>query len=802
MPRPHLARFFGSWGCIAACLLAALACTSPLRALAQSDAACPNTRPIAEARLLAPGADVTVRGIVTVPTGALSVDRSFALQDATGGLYVYRQAGVGQRLAIGDEVCVTGQLTIYHGLLELMPRTAGQIVRLSQGASPAAHSVQPGDVGKTNEGRLISVAGTISDLAERRFRVDGASVYAYETTGISFAGLREGCPVTVTGLSGSYDGPQVWPRAQADIVPGPCAAGALTPTATPLACPDAYVWQLQGPGDASPFDQDARFRCLEACVTGVTADGFFVQSLAPDGDPRTSDGIYVYRFGGWRNPRNLAPGDQVELRGFGVQEFYGQTEIVKLKNDTEAAYRVTGACELPAAAPITALSNPQADPVTHFEPFEGMRVSLSFDGSVVGPTQRYASRYPAGDPEFTLALRDSPFYGQRILAATLPADRGTLSLSGGLGADLPDVGTFDRVAAEGLTGILAYQFGRYVLLVDDPAPLRVEDVPTEPAAPAAIGPNEFALCSYNVENLFDHVDDGDGDVGDWSPPDEAAFLAAVAADAGVIRAALQGCTVVGLQELEGKDAVWAALAQAMGPGYRYDYFESADVRDITVGVLYDATRVTLRRAEQPQTCGPVDYQVTYRHAVGPRSRPDPCAAGTYPVFDRPPYLADFIVRDARGERTLDVRVIVVHLKSKRGEEAENLPRRVAQARFVNSLLTEPNSVALGDFNDTLGSEPLVQFRGRVNLWERYVAPADRYSYIYQGRGEAIDHFVLTPGLERYYLPGRAARVNADFPERRAAGRSSDHDPLLMRFAFGPTGVTEALLGAVAGAVRR
>jgi hypothetical protein len=32
--------------------------------------------------------------------------------------------------------------------------------------------------------------------------------------------------------------------------------------------------------------------------------------------------------------------------------------------------------------------------------------------------------------------------------------------------------------------------------------------------------------------------------------------------------------VVGLQEVEGKDAVWRALAEAVGADYRYDYYEA------------------------------------------------------------------------------------------------------------------------------------------------------------------------------------------------------------------------------------
>lgn len=778
--------------------LAHLAPTPP----ANSQGACPAAQPIRIARQQALGATVTVRGTVTVPTGAFNTDRSFALQDDTGGLYVFRTEGIGQALAVGDDVCVTGRLAEYHGLLELMPGSPAQIVRLGRATVPAPVAMAPKAIGKANEGLLITATGTVSGIGDRRFRLDGAVVYVYATTGISLAGVRDGCRATVTGFSGHYDGPQLLPRTQNDIKLVECPA---QPTPTPVVvCPDIAVAQLQGSGTATIFDTDARFRCLDACVTGVAADGFYVQSLTPDDDPRTSEGIYVYRYGEWTNPRGLTPGDRVTLRNFGVQEFYSETEIVKLPNDSEATYTITGRCDLPAAGAIPPLADPETDPNTLYEPFEGMRVSLSFAGSVVGPTARYASRHPAGDPEITLADQASPFYGQRILATQLPANRGTIALSGGLGVDLPNVGTFDLISAEDLTGVLAFRFGRWVLLVDDSAPLRVQDMP-EPSNPEApLQPDEFALCSFNAENLFDAVDDLDGDMGDWTPADGETFRAWIAQRGRVIREQLQGCTVIGLQEVEGKDAVWAALAQATGPQYRYDYFESMDARDITVGILYDASRVQLRGSDQPQRCGPIDYQVNYAYAIGPRGRPNPCIAGSYPLFDRPPHLVDLTVRDAAGMHSLDLRVIVVHLKSKRGDETANLPRRIAQASFVAGLLTAPNSVALGDFNDTLSSQTLAQFPGTVNLWLRHVAPADRYTYIYQGRAEAIDHFVMTPGLEAYFLSGGPVHINADFPDMRLMsttdGRSSDHDPLFVRFAFRPAGVSEALIGAVMGAM--
>ncbi len=764
---------------------------------------CPGARPIAEVRGLPVNLRATVRGSVTVPTGALTAGQSFAVQDATGGLYVYRSKGIGQALAVGDEVCVTGKLTEYHGLLELVPASPAQVTRLGAGKTPQPQVIEPGKISEATEGRLVSMTGPVSRLGDRRFRVGDAAIFLEKQAGISTAGLTEGCSATVIGLSAAYDNPQIWPRSQADVIPGDC---------TPAPCKGLAIRQIQGSGAASPFDGKRDLACLTGCITGVTADGFFIQSPQPDADPKTSVGIFVFRYSGWTNPRGLRPGDLVELRDFDVQEYYGQTEIVGLEADTGAVYRVTGRCDLPEAVPVPPLTDPAADPASVYEPFEGMRVTLSFDGAVTGPTTRYVSRYPAGDPEIALVDRGSPLYDRRIFAqegttdavSSLPAGRGMVYLTGGSGVDLPDVGTGDRVSATNLTGVLAFQFGRYVLLIDDPAPIRVEDAPDVLDAEAAIGPEQFAVCTMNLENLFDAVDDSDGDFGDWAPLDQAGFEAQLNKRAAAIREDLRGCTVVGVQEVEGKDAVWEALARAVGPDFRYDYFESADVRDITVGVLYDARRAILQRSEQAQACTPTDYLVDYTAARGPRAQANPCGDGVYPLFDRPPHVADLTVRNAAGDRALDLRVVVNHLKSKRGEEAINAPRRAEQARFVAGLLTEPNSVALGDFNDPLGTPTLAQFAGYVNLYEAHLPPSDRYTYIFNGLSEPLDHFIMTPELDRYFLGGGPVHINSDFPEKRASDassrRSSDHDPLFVRFSFHPTGVSAALAGAVTGVI--
>lgn len=560
--------------------------------------------------------------------------------------------------------------------------------------------------------------------------------------------------------------------------------------------------QIQGEGLKSPYAGKQLAGPLRGCVTGVAAEGFFLQDPVGDGSPATSDGIYVYRFGSWRNPRGLKPGDLVEITGrYKVMEFYGQTEIGGLSNDKAETYRVLGPCELPAPVPIEAPIPMNKPPAEQYEPLEGQRIRIDFTASVAGPTQRYESRYPAGDPEITLAPLGGPLWGQRIPAELLPVGIGTITLTGGLGVDLPAVNTFDRVTARGLTGILTYQFGRYVFLVENPEVLEVASAGLAPASYTPPGPEEWSACAFNAENLFDAVNDKDGDMGEWAPSDEAGYRRQVERRAEFIRRHLAGCSVIALQEIEGKDAVWADLARALGPGYRYDYWESADVRDITVGVLYDSARVEVLGSAAAPACGSVDYGVDPGRAHGQAAPDYACPADSFALFDRAPYVADLLISNAAGDRRIEARVAVAHLKSKRGDEAENVVRRVAQARHVASLLDRPNSLALGDLNDTLGSEPLAQFDGFTNLFDRYVAPADRYTYIYNGRSQAVDHIIMSPGIETYFAGGQAVHANADFAEPLPGqdGRVSDHDPVCARFLFRPSGLRETALGALWGA---
>jgi predicted extracellular nuclease len=157
------------------------------------------------------------------------------------------------------------------------------------------------------------------------------------------------------------------------------------------------------------------------------------------------------------------------------------------------------------------------------------------------------------------------------------------------------------------------------------------------------------------------------------------------------------------------------------------------------------------------------------------------------------------VRSAGGGqgRTQELWVIVNHFKSKTNDTPEveyTLPRRIEQAAFVAGLAGEimaahpgADLIVLGDLNDYLNSQPLAVLTdaGLDNLLFEVPKP-ERYSYIYQGESEVLDHVLISPDLWGEFEAVEPVHINADYPgayeyASGVARGSSDHDPVLVRF---------------------
>lgn len=198
-----------------AALLAVAAC-------APASSPGPRTAPLAFVRQWAAGTVVDIVGIVTVPSG--SFDRGFAVQDATGGVYV-QATDSSVTYAVGQRVRVTGALADHHGRLGIAPAS---VTRLGSDAAPAPRDVRTGEVGEATEGWLLRARGTVvGDVADDRpygwkVTVDDGSgpVLVFASTGARMdAGrIRRGQRIEVVGFGGQYDDHhEILPRSDADL---------------------------------------------------------------------------------------------------------------------------------------------------------------------------------------------------------------------------------------------------------------------------------------------------------------------------------------------------------------------------------------------------------------------------------------------------------------------------------------------------------------------------------------------------------------------------------------------------------
>ena len=550
-----------------------------------------------------------------------------------------------------------------------------------------------------------------------------------------------------------------------------------TPDAPAGAAPAADVvaiGQVQGRGEASPLlDREV---AIEGVVTGgERLGGWFVQD-AGDGDPATSDAIFVAADPAW----TLRPGERVRVRGRVVE--HGEPGRGTLTSLQPRAIERLGQGEV---APVVLRQAPD-----DWERLEGMRVRIEAPLVVAG--QHELTRYGVLHASFGERPRtptDIAAPGPDAQRVAADNARRSLLLDDASAAQRPRRvwyldGATPRSGSlvRGAEGIVDQRWGAWRLQLT----ARPEIAPA-PRPPAPVVPGGVRLAVFNLGNLFN----GDGQGGGFPTPrgarTEVQWQAQLARAVATLRAL--DPHVAALMELEndgdGPESAVAQLVDALNAGggdWRFVATGQGPGTDaIRVGLLYRASRLRPEGAPATLTTGPFSR----------RSRAP---------------LAQAFVPQAGGRDAGPAFVVVAnHFKSKgcgeaKGAEADQgdgqacwNPTRIESARLVDQwLATDPTGTGsdlaafVGDLNAYSQEAPLRYLRGQG--WSDALPPtaASPHSFVFDGQAGRLDHALLSPALARRLAGATVWHSNADEPLSAARGdgagepwRSSDHDPLLL-----------------------
>ncbi|MET0763983.1 MAG: ExeM/NucH family extracellular endonuclease [Blastococcus sp.] len=586
---------------------------------------------------------------------------------------------------------------------------------------------------------------------------------------------------------------------------GPAAGtkGAVNPTYTPEpppppanACAVATTHEIgavQGDGATTPVN--GQQVVVRGTVVGDVPgfSGFYLQDVDGDGNPATSDGIFVF------SPVAVDLGDTVAVKG-AAQEFGGQTQI-NSQSDVEVCADGTQA-DLPAPAPLDL----PADDATR-ERLEGMLVTpvdaltvsevfdlvsfgeltLSEGGLLVQPTELARPDSPEAD-----AIAASNILRRIVLDDGLSA-RVSTTTRPYLSATTP-VRVGDELSFESPL-VLGYGFNQWRLQpADGTAAGTFAAQNTRPAAPDEVG-GDVQLGAFNVLNYF-VTPVSKGGRGATSP-------AEFEEQAGKIVPAVEalGADVVTLMEIEDTDSTGfspgnadGALAELVGrlnTAAGYDKWSFVPLPD----ELYAVDRDVIRSA--------IIYQNDVVQTVG-----DSVGLVDETVWDnaREP-MAQTFVKDGDA-----FTVVANHFKSKNpgtspapsgdniddgdGQGAWNGDRvRQAEslAAFTEGLREstgDQDVILMGDFNAYTQEDPAVALvdAGYTDLGSEF--DADRYSYVFDDMSGSLDHAFATDALTAKVTGFAHWNINSvesfayqydGDPALYATNpfRSSDHDPLVL-----------------------
>ncbi|MEU6536223.1 endonuclease/exonuclease/phosphatase family protein [Streptomyces sp. NPDC047000] len=599
-------------------------------------------------------------------------------------------------------------------------------------------------------------------------------------------------------------------RLAALTVAAVCSAASTVVLTSPAHADSVRIHDVQGTTRTSPY-AGQKVADVPGIVTGVrtygSSRGFWIQDPAPDDDPATSEGVFVFTS----STPKVAVGDSVTVTGT-VSEYVpggtstGNQSLTELTKPTITV--LSGGNPVPAPVVVDADSVPDAYTpagdtaangsvnalplapsvyaLDRYESLEGMNVQVA-DTRVVTATDPYTELWVTVKPWEHRNRRGGTVYGSYDSQNT-----GRLQIQSlGSTADFPKANVGDTLEGT-TTGPLDYnQYGGYTLVANQLGTLHSAGLQRETTRKQKHG--ELAVATYNVENL---------------DPSDTTF----AAHASAIVNNLRSPDIVSLEEIQDDNGATDdgtvdasetvtklidAIVAAGGPHYAWRSIDPVNDQDggepggnIRQVFLFNPDRVSFTDRAGGDSTTAVGVTREHGRAALTVSPGRIAPADDAWKSSRKPLVGEFVFRG----RT--VFVIANHLNSKGGDQgltAQYQPpvrssetQRHAQATLVNSFVksvldVQKNAdvIALGDMNDFEFSGTTEILEGDGALWSaiRSLPRSERYTYDYQGNQQVLDQILISPAIRRDDdFTYDSVHINSEFNDQ-----ISDHDPQVLRF---------------------
>jgi predicted extracellular nuclease len=594
-----------------------------------------------------------------------------------------------------------------------------------------------------------------------------------------------------------------------------------SPTATPPPPGSIRIHDIQGTSHISPLRGTAVAN-VPGIVTVTRANGYYLQDPSPDANDATSEGIFVFTSSSPAvdvgdavlvsgTVAEFRPGGSDGLANLTTTEITSPTTTVTSSGNAMPTPVVIGAGgRVPPSMVIdddamgdvetSGAFDPATDGIDFYESLEGMLAQVD-NAVAVGPRQDFSGSNEIvvlGDggsgggvrtSRGGIVIRANDFNPERIVVQ-------------GSTTTLPAVNVGDHFTGP-IVGVVDYSFGNFKLAVASVPTVRPAGLGRE--STTAAGSDQLAIATFNVENL---------------DPSDGAGKFNVLAD--LIVSNLRAPDLVVLEEVQDNNgatnnavvdatdtyhALITTIVTAGGPAYQFRNVNPVDDQDggepggnIRVGFLFRTDR-GLAFVDRD---GPGDESTT---PITVSAGPDGPQLSASPGRIDPGHPA---FEDSRkplaGEFTFNGRKLFVvgnHFTSKGGDHSlfahfqppvlSSEAKRAQQAQIVNDFVdrilaldANANVVVLGDLNDFEFSTPVDTLEGGALFTLIETLPAaERYSYVFEGNSQALDHILVSSNLfHNVPFEYDVVHVNAEFFDQ-----VSDHDPQVVRFFLPPPTAT-------------